>query len=91
MKNPSPHPSDSNDAIPCYNCIKVILKDQEPLLELIDKIPYENSRRTCLLKLRDSLEVQSSKQENNTTPKIYSFKDILNWIHTEIRSNVFHI
>lgn len=52
---------EEDDAIPCTGCIKVLTKDQEHLLDLIEEIPNAQLRKTVLTKLRDTLEGQTSR------------------------------
>ncbi|KAA0032921.1 hypothetical protein E6C27_scaffold81G001700 [Cucumis melo var. makuwa] len=77
--------SDDEGAIPCTGrcagkCsghINVITKDQETLFDLIEQIPDEEAKRTCLLKLKQSLEEQVP-QKTIQNPIMYSYQDILN-------------
>lgn len=84
--------SDGEGAIPCTGrcagkCsghINVITKDQETLFDLIEQIPDEEAKRTCLLKLRQSLEGQMP-QKAIQNPIMYSYQDILNRIKGETK------
>ncbi|KAA0054117.1 Enzymatic polyprotein [Cucumis melo var. makuwa] len=82
--------SDDEGAIPCTGrcagkCsghINVITQDQETLFDLIEQIPDEEAKITCLLKLRKSLEEQMP-QKTIQNPIMYSYQDILNRIKGE--------
>ncbi|KAA0038281.1 hypothetical protein E6C27_scaffold270G001410 [Cucumis melo var. makuwa] len=91
-------PSDSNsdeEAISCKEkcagrCsshINVITKDQETLFDLIEQLPDENSKRTCLFKLRQSVEEWNS-QKTEKSSIIYSYQDILNQIKGEVKRSI---
>lgn len=75
--------SDDEGAIPCTRqCaghINVITKDQETLFDLIDQIPDETAKKTCLLKLRQSIEEQTPQQTVHSSI-MYSYQNILNRI-----------
>uniref|UniRef100_A0A9I9CQI6 CCHC-type domain-containing protein n=1 Tax=Cucumis melo TaxID=3656 RepID=A0A9I9CQI6_CUCME len=68
----------------CSGHINVITKDQETLFDLIEQIPDEKAKRTCLLKLRQSLEEQMP-QKTIQNPIMYSYQDILNRIKRETK------
>ncbi|KAA0032919.1 Enzymatic polyprotein [Cucumis melo var. makuwa] len=84
--------SDDEGAIPCTGrcagkCsghINVITKDQETLFDLIELIPDEEAKRTCLLKLKQSLEEQVP-QKTIQNPIMYSYQDILNRVKGEAK------
>ena len=80
--------SDDEGAIPCTGqCaghINVITKDQETLFDLIEQIPDETAKRTCLLKLRQSIEEQTPRQTVHS-PIMYSYQNILNRIKGETK------
>ncbi|KAA0068171.1 Enzymatic polyprotein [Cucumis melo var. makuwa] len=84
--------SDDEGAIPCTGrcagkCsghINVITKDQETLFDLIEQIPDEGAKRTCLLKLKQSLEEQAP-QKTIQNPIMYSYQDILNRVKGEAK------
>ncbi|KAA0052109.1 Enzymatic polyprotein [Cucumis melo var. makuwa] len=84
--------SDDEGAIPCTGrcagkCsghINVITKDQETLFYLIEQIPDEEAKRTCLLKLKQSLEEQAP-QKAIQNPIMYSYQDILNRVKGEAK------
>ncbi|KAA0041674.1 movement protein [Cucumis melo var. makuwa] len=84
--------SDDEGAIPCTGrcagkCsghINVITKDQETLFDLIEQIPDEEAKRTCLLKLKQSLEEQVPQKTIQNTI-MYSYQDILNRVKGEAK------
>ncbi|XP_022151716.1 uncharacterized protein LOC111019629 [Momordica charantia] len=47
----------------CHGHINVINKDQEALFDLIDQLPDEDSKRMCLVKLRESLEAEALQKK----------------------------
>ncbi|KAA0058435.1 polyprotein [Cucumis melo var. makuwa] len=87
--------SDDEGAIPCTGrcaskCsghINVITKDQETIFDLIEQLPDEDSKRTYLLKLRQSVEEQNSPKAIES-PIIYLFQDILNRIKGETKKPI---
>ncbi|KAA0041640.1 polyprotein [Cucumis melo var. makuwa] len=72
----------------CSGHINVITKDQETLFHFIDQLPNENSKQTCLLKLRQSIEEQNSQGRIEKSPIIYSYQDILNRIKGKAKKPV---
>ncbi|TYJ96702.1 hypothetical protein E5676_scaffold535G00180 [Cucumis melo var. makuwa] len=84
--------SDDEGAIPCTGrcagkCsghINVITKDQKTLFDLIEQIPDVEAKRTCLLKLRQSLEEQMP-QKTIQNPIMHSYQDILNRVKGETK------